>query len=85
MLQVWQLKKKVFLIFVFFKLSATQVVRSPPFFPSILSSFLPSFSFLGLCLWHMETSRLGVESELQLPAYATATATPDRSSICNQC
>ena len=25
----------------------------------------------------MEVPRLGVESELQLPAYATATATPD--------
>ena len=30
--------------------------------------------FLGLHLRHMEVSRLGVKSELQLPAYATATA-----------
>ena len=29
----------------------------------------------------MEVPRLGVESELQLPAYATATATPDLSPI----
>ena len=29
----------------------------------------------------MEVPRLGVESELQLPAYPTATATPDRSCI----
>ena len=29
----------------------------------------------------MEVSRLGVESELQLQAYATATATPDRSRV----
>ena len=29
--------------------------------------------FLGLHLQHMEVPRLGVESELQLPAYATAT------------
>ena len=28
----------------------------------------------------MEVPRLGVESELQLPAYATATAMPDLSS-----
>ena len=28
-------------------------------------------------------SRLGVESELQLPAYTTATATPDTSHVCN--
>ena len=30
----------------------------------------------------MEFPRLGVESELQLLAYATATATPDLSHIC---
>ena len=29
----------------------------------------------------MEVPRLGVESELQLPAYATATATPDLSHV----
>ena len=31
----------------------------------------------------MEVSRLGVELELQLPAYATATATRDLSRVCN--
>ena len=31
----------------------------------------------------MEVPRLGVEPELQLPAYTTATATQDRSLICN--
>ena len=30
----------------------------------------------------MEDPRLGVKSELQLPAYATATVTPDLSHIC---
>ena len=39
------------------------------------------FFFLGLCLWHMGVPRLGVESELQLPAIATATATWDPNSI----
>ena len=34
------------------------------------------FVFLGPHLQYMEVPRLGVESELQLPAYATATATP---------
>ena len=34
------------------------------------------FCFLGLHLWHMEFPRLGIESELQLPAYATATTLP---------
>ena len=33
--------------------------------------------FLGPHLMHMEVSRLGVESELQLPAYITTTATWD--------
>ena len=32
---------------------------------------------------HMEVPRLGVKSELQLPAYTTATATRDPSRICN--
>ena len=31
----------------------------------------------------MEVPRLGVQSELQLPAYTTATATQDPSLICN--
>ena len=39
------------------------------------------FFFLGLHLWHMEVPRLGVESELQLTAYTTATAMPDLSCI----
>ena len=33
--------------------------------------------FLGLHSRHMEVPKLGVESELQLPAYTTATATSD--------
>ena len=32
---------------------------------------------------HMEIPRLGVESELQLPAYTTATAMPDPSHVCS--
>ena len=39
--------------------------------------------FLGLYPQHMEVLSLGVESELQLPAYATATATQDPSHICD--
>ena len=39
------------------------------------------FSFLGLNTPHMEVPRLGVELELQLPAYATATATSEPSCI----
>ena len=40
-------------------------------------------SLRGLHLRHMEVPRPGVESELQLPAYATATATPAPSCICD--
>ena len=41
--------------------------------------------FLGLHPWHVEVLRLGVESELQLPAYVTAsaTATLDPSRVCD--
>ena len=38
--------------------------------------------FLGLYLQHMDVPRLGVESELPLPAYTTATAMPDLSCSC---
>uniref|UniRef100_A0A8D0QRP6 Origin recognition complex subunit 2 n=1 Tax=Sus scrofa TaxID=9823 RepID=A0A8D0QRP6_PIG len=41
------------------------------------------FTFLGLHSWHMEVPRLGVESELQLPAYTTATGMPDPSGVCD--
>ena len=34
-------------------------------------------------MWHMEVPRLGVESELPLPAYATTTLTQDLSCVCN--
>ena len=37
---------------------------------------------LGPHMQHMELPRLGVELELQLPAYTTATATRDRSCVC---
>ena len=40
------------------------------------------FCFLGLHLRHMEVPRLGVQSQLQLPAYTTATATSDPSCVC---
>ena len=41
------------------------------------------FCSLGPHPWHMEVPRLGVEWELQPPAYTTATATPDPSHICD--
>ena len=41
------------------------------------------FFFLGLHPWHMEVSRLGVESELQSMTHATAAAMLDPSLICD--
>lgn len=49
------------------------------------NKFFFFFFFSWLHLWHVEVSRLGAELEPQLPAYATATATPDLSCICNLC
>ena len=39
---------------------------------------------LGLHMWHMEFPKLGVQLELQLPVYTTATATGDLSRICER-
>ena len=39
--------------------------------------------FLGSHLWRMETPRLGVKLDLQLPAYTTATAVRDLSCVCD--
>ena len=41
------------------------------------------FFFLGLLLQHMQVPKLGIKSELQLLAYARATAMQDWSHICN--
>ena len=59
---------------------------------NILVYFLPVFyANLSLSLFllelhrqHREVPRLGGESELQLPAYTAATATPAPSHTCNQ-
>ena len=48
------------------------------FFQEKKSLFIHLFFFLV-----MEIPRLGMESELQLPAYTIATATRDPSSICD--
>ena len=47
----------------------------------ICGLFCCCFCFLGPYPWHMEVPRRGVESELELPAYTTAT--PDPSRICD--
>ena len=55
-------------------------------FSGLWTSFLFlffSFFFLGPHPQHTEVPRLGVESDLQLLAYATATATPDPNLVCD--
>ena len=50
---------------------------------SLFFSFLFIYLFfLGPHPWHMEVCRLEVESELQLPAYTSATAMRDLSCLC---
>ena len=48
-----------------------------------VSFFIFIFCFSGLHPRHMEVSRLGVEWDLQLPAYATATTILDLSCVCD--
>ena len=60
---------KIFIVF-------TLIFRS-------LNNFVCVCVFLGPLPWHMEVPRLGVELELKLPAYTTATAMLDRSHLCN--
>ena len=55
------------------------IVRHP--FIQAFYFYLSFVFFLGPNPWHMEVPRLGVHSELLLPAYATATATPDLSCV----
>ena len=50
-------------------------------FSCLNNFFFGLFVFLGMYLQHMELPRLGVELELQLLDYATAT--PDPSGVCN--
>ena len=50
---------------------------------SLITTGFFFFNFLGPHSRHMEVPRLGVKSELQLQAYATATETWDPSSICS--
>ena len=81
-----------------YSISVGLILSSVPFHSSLLpytsttlpfffhtSSTLPFYfsPFLGPHLWHTEVLRLGVESELQLQVYTTATL--DLSCICDLC
>ena len=53
------------------------------FFLFLFLFFFFFFVFLEPYTQHMEVPRLGVKSELLLPAYITATATLDPNRICD--
>ena len=53
------------------------------FYLFIFNFLIFIFCFLGPHLWHREVPRLKIESEPQLPAYATATAMSDPSRLCD--
>ena len=53
------------------------------FFQFIYFLFIYLFCFLGPHWQYVEVPRLGVQSELQLPSYTTATATWDPSHGCS--
>ena len=67
---------KVFCNFLFYFL-----IDSLDFYYLFIFYFILFFVFLQPHLWHMEVPRLGVELELWLLTYATATATPNLSCI----
>ena len=51
---------------------------------TFLANIIITFFFLFRAVpRHIEVLRLGVQLELQLPAYTTATATPDPSHVCH--
>ena len=71
-----------------FVLAAVQVGLIAVFLKSSKMIVIFFFFFFSLCFvgqhsQHMEIPRLGVESELQLPAYTIATATSEPSDICD--
>ena len=59
--------------------------KNPLASQTFISSSIKKQVFLVVHLRHMEVLRLGVESELQLPAFATATAMQNPSRTCNLC
>ena len=73
---------------VIFRKTSKIVFQSFPFYITIILClnflfFFPFFLGGRPHPQHMEVPRLGVQLELQLLTYTTATATPDLSSVCD--
>ena len=88
-IEVFQPKntKNTISLFIFSPLSICQCSFQYTSLIHLLSGLSKSISFcfffLGLHPRHMEVPRLGVESEIQLPAYTTARATRFLSHVCD--
>ena len=66
------------------RFTVSSIIREMNIKTTMKMPFIYSFiCFLRLHLWHTQVPKLGVESELQLLAYAIATAMQDLSRICN--
>ena len=63
--------------------AATKVSNQERFIFIYLFFLFLFFGSLGPHVRNTEVPRLGIELELQLLAYSTATATPDLSQVCN--
>ena len=64
-------------------MTISPIQHGDPVIHIYVSLFFLFFCFLWLHPQHMEVPRLRVKSELQLPAYATTTARPYLSCVCN--
>jgi len=84
-LQTWVNLGSFFLLCLRLILFPSSFSFLPPHLPLPFLFVFFLFYFLGLRLGHMEVPRLGVQWELQLPAYttATATATSDLRCVCD--
>ena len=71
----------IYTIFNPYRYLNSMIIKLNDYFSSFKSHWSLFLSlFLRLHPWHMEVLRLGVKSELQLPAYTTATAMPGPQS-----
>ena len=70
-------------IYIYLQMIYSHWKSKTHFLCPVTSSQTFFFFSLGPYQWHMEVPRLGVQSELQLLAYATATGTRDPSHFCD--
>ena len=71
--------------FIFFKTEEFLIILFLKIWGAVVLFIDLFFCFLGSHVWHVEVPRPGVQSEVQLPGYTTATATRDPSRICKLC